>query len=98
MQMEGKRAWLDGMHRAERARLCLALRAGSREINPQCGPVMTGTPPLPSVHLRRVWQEVVRDPAVSQGGPVPWDGSCLLQRTLARPRRIKDLKSSLRTS
>ena len=98
MQMEGKRARLDGMHRAERARLCPALRAGSREIDPPHCPVMTGAPPLPSVHLRRVWQEVVRDPAVSQGGPVPWDGSCLLQITLARPAMTRDFQSCRRTS
>ena len=71
MEMEGMRGELDGSHRAERARQCLVLRAGTREMNPPCGPVIAGAPPLPSVHLRIVWQEVVPDPAVSQGGPVP---------------------------
>ena len=89
MQMDGKRGKMDGKHTSERARLCHAPRTWSRQIDLPHSPLMACTLPLSPVHLRRVWQEVLPDPAVSQGGPVPCDSFCLVQRKLARPTRTQ---------
>lgn len=63
---------MDEKHRSKRARLYHVLRYGSRQIDPSRSPLMTNTLHMSSIHLGRVWHHLIPDPAVSQGGAMPY--------------------------
>jgi len=84
---------MNGRHRAEPTHVYHVLRSRSRQIDLSRGPLMAHALPLSTVHLGRVWQEVLPDPVVSQGGPLTCDSFCKLQIPLARPARTQDFES-----